>query len=227
MYFSQTLNLEISTPQPRLNQEFNILINVQEIRNEIFKSFENQVELVNDFLHISDPTLRFTVNPKKLGMSEIGPLNFTFNGKAYTTNKISFEVIGKLPDVTSGLWFRKVKINDTTFYILIDQNIPSVSKTIDSTANSWTRTMESKEKAVEFKYFPDTQFYPTDGLLKLSIGGSRSNSGKAYINGVSANYIYNFHLAKCVIKKNGTARITKDYFQNLPVDYKFEDIILE
>ena len=226
--FSQPLKLSISSPQPRLTQSFNITIDITPIKKEIFKQIGDGLNLIKEEWFDSDPSITYSVIPKKLGRTEIAPLQFVFNGKTYTTEKKSFEVVEDLPKVASGLWFRKVPIDDSTFYIILEQNIPAKRKTTDSSDGNFSNTfVPTIDNAVKFKEFPDVQFYPSKGLKGLHIGG-QSSKLLSYQNndGELISYFYNIQVAKCRIDKNVSIKLTNDYFLNLPTDYSFNNINL-
>lgn len=226
----KTLVLHISNPQPRLNQEFNIYIDIAEIKKEIFKPLDGKITLSEKVWNTGrDQQLTYSVTANKIGTNEIGPLQFDFNGKHYTTGAISYEVVEPLPRLASGIWFRKVKINDSTFYIIVEQHVPEKTITTKLSENSWrTSTEPLTDKVIEFNQFPDLQFYPTQNIIKAQTGSSYSESKSEYDNnGTLIKFRYNWHLGQFTIKKGSGAIITRAYFKNLPEDYQFEDIILQ
>src|SRR5437868_15092021 len=104
----QTIELTVSTPQPRLGEAFQISIDANALKANIFKSLIGQVGLSNELNGSNDHALTMNVNAVKIGENEIGPLEFYIDKTKYTTNKITYEVIDPLPETDNGLWFRKV-----------------------------------------------------------------------------------------------------------------------
>lgn len=125
--YSQTLELNISTPQPRLGESFSISANIDTIAKYVFGGLSNKFT-VSTYTTASSETSKIGISliAKKPGRNEVGPLVLTINGKKYLTNKLTFNVVDSLPYVNKGLWIRQVHVDDTTSYIIIEQRIPSM-----------------------------------------------------------------------------------------------------
>lgn len=219
----QTIELTISTPQPRLKETFQITLDINHLRANIFRSLLGKVQLSNDISTTDNGQLIMNVNAIKKGKNEIGPLEFFVDKTKYTTNKITFEVIDPLPNTDKGLWFRKVMTSATTFCIIIEQRIPANSKTTKKSDNSITFTTEPEySEIVKFK-----DNYSIDGLSGLN-SNSSTNFSSVTINGQDRQFmnsysVYYFNIVDSKAKIN----ITKDKFQNIPDDYRFEDIFIQ
>jgi hypothetical protein len=220
---SQHLPLKISTPQPRINEPFDISIDISELKKEIFKSLDST--LLPDSSDTYN-TIYYRVTPLKLGKSKIASFQFEINNKQYIANEIDYEVVDGLPDVDKGIWFRKVMIDDSTFYIIEEEHTPEkikVSATSKDQNNVSTTEIsyEPIEKEIEFSdiiQFMDTTF------ITLSIGEGYSED--RYVKGKEDDYYkYDLRYAKFKINsKKKRLKITKDYFSNLPEGYIFKDI---
>lgn len=219
----QTIELTISTPQPRLEETFQISLDINHLRANIFKSLAGKVQLSNDISTTDNGQLTMNVNAIKKGKNEIGPLEFFVDKTKYTTNKITFEVINPLPNVEKGVWFRKVMTSDTTFCIIIEQRIPANSKTTKKSDNSITFTTEPEYKnIVKFK-----DSYSIEGVSGRN-SHSSTNFSSVTINGEDRQFMYGYSVYYFNIEDRKTKiKITKDKFQNIPDDYKFEDIIIQ
>lgn len=219
----QMIQLTVSTPQPRLNETFQISLDINHLRINIFKSLAGKVQLSNDIHTTSDGELTMNVTAIKKGANEIGPLEFFLDKTKYTTNKITFDVIDALPDTDKGVWFRKVMTSDTSFCIIIEQRIPANNRKTKESDNSITYTTEPEYN--EIIKFKDT--YSINGL-----GGSNSHSatnfGSVTINGEDRPFMYSYSVYYFTIEdRKNKIKITKDKFENIPKDYKFEDIIIQ
>ena len=219
----QTIELIISTPQPRLNETFQISLDINHLRANIFKSLIGKVQLSNDISTTNNGELILNVNAIKKGGNEIGPLEFYLDKTKYTTNKITFEVIDPLPNTDKGIWFRKVMTSDTTFCIIIEQRIPANNKTTRKSDNSITITTEPEY--MDIVKFKDS--YSIDG-----VGGRNSHSSTNFssvtINGEDRQFMYGYSVYYFTIEdRKAKIKITKDKLQNIPGDYRFEDIVIQ
>jgi hypothetical protein len=219
----QTIELTISTPQPRLKETFQISLDINHLRANIFKSLAGKVQLSNDVSTTDNGDLTMNVNAVKKGKNEIGPLEFYLDKTKYTTNKIAFEVIDALPNTDKGIWFRKVMTSDTSFCIIIEQRIPANSKTTKKSDNSITFTTEPEY--TDILKFKDT--YSIEGLSGRN-SHSATNFSSVTINGEDRQFMYGYSVYYFTIEdRKAKIKITKDKFQNVPDDYKFEDIVVQ
>ena len=220
----QTLELTISTPQPRLKEKFQISLDINYLRAHIFKSAIGKIQLADEFGIQDNDKMILNVNALKKGKHEIGPLQFTVNGTKYSTNKITYEVVDQLPNVDKGLWFRKVNTSDTTFCIIIEQRIPAKNKKTITAENSFTLTTEPEDNQIaKFKTsYSIPGLSGGDGNSYMDFGSIYDANGdlKQFLVGYS---IYYFIILDKAIK----IKITKDKFENLPTDYKFEEIVVQ
>ena len=219
----QTIKLVVSTPQPRMGETFQITLDVRHLRANIFRSLAGKVRLAEQISGGSnDDQLVMNVTPVKKGKNEVGPLTFTLDKTKYTTNKISFDVIDALPNTDEGLWFRKVMLDDSNFCIIIEQRIPATEKRVDTGNRIELSTVPKSPDIVKFK-----DSYSVNGL-----NGGNSQSSTNYssvtINGQDRQFMYGYSIYYfSIADKKGSIRITKDKFENLPNDYKFEDIVVQ
>jgi hypothetical protein len=219
----QTIELTISTPQPRLMETFQISLDINHLRANIFKSLAGKVQLSNEINTTDNGNLVMNVNAIKKGKNEIGPLEFYLNKTKYTTNKLIFEVIDPLPNTDKGVWFRKVVTSDTSFCIIIEQRIPANSKTSYKSNNSISFTTEPEYN--DILKFKDS--YSIEGLSGLN-SHSETKFSTVTIKGEDRQFMYSYSVYYFVIEdRKAKIKITKDKFQNMPNDYLFEDIIVQ
>lgn len=220
---TQTLNLSISNPQPRIGDEFEVTLDIKTLKSEIFKSIADKVKIVSEYIAGENSQMKIEVTALKKGINELGPLTLSLNGVSYTTNKISYEVVDALPNVDKGLWFRKVKKSDSTFCILIEQRIPANEKTTYTSENSTSVTTEPETKDyVKFKESYSITGLSSDGSSTYTDFSSVKMGGqsKRYMRCFS---VYNF----AIVDRTHKITITKDFFDNLPNTYTFQEIHLE
>lgn len=218
----QILELSISTPQPRLKETFQISLDNNHLRANIFKSLAGKVQLSNDIASTDYRHLIMNVTALKRGKNEIGPLEFYVNKTKYTTNKLTYEVVEALPNTDRGLWFRKVMTSDSTFCVIIEQRIPANGKTTKSD-NSTTFTTEPEYNEI-------AKFRISYSIGGVSGGNSHSNSNfsSIKIDGEDRPYMYGYSVYYFnITDRKARIKITKDKFENIPSDYKFEDIIIQ
>jgi hypothetical protein len=220
----KTLKLKISTPQPRFKEKFQITLDIGYVRAHIFKSAFKQLQFAEDVGNTDQNLMILDVNAITKGKNEIGPLQFMINGTQYTTNKIQYEVIDALPETDKGLWFRKVTTSDSTFCIIIEQRIPAsnrVTKVSAKETKYWTEPLT--ENIARFKFS-----YSIDGLDGHD-AASYTDYGYFYNGkGEEIKYMFSHSINYFeIIDRKKKIVITKDKFDNLPKDFKFENIVIQ
>lgn len=218
----RTLKLTVSTPQPRLGENFKITLDENYLRAHIFRSALGKIRLSEDIGQSNDDEMVLNVNALIKGKNVIGPLEFTINGTKYNTNKIEYEVIDPLPNVDKGVWIRKVNLSDSTFCIIIEQRIPAKPKTtVNGNSTSYT---------TEAEYTTILKFKDTYSVKGLSGINSYSNSDYGILTNdkgeekqfLKAYSVYYFNIED----KTSKIVITKDKFDNIPAGYNFQDIVV-
>ena len=113
--------------------------------------------------------------------------------------------------------------SDTTFCIIIEQRIPANSKTTKNSLNSITITTDpAYPDIIKFK-----DSYSIDGVSSPN-SHSNTNFSSVTINGEDRQFMYGYSVYYFNIEdRKAKIKITKDKFQNLPGDYKFEDIVIQ
>ncbi|HTB53003.1 MAG TPA: BatD family protein [Ferruginibacter sp.] len=232
---NRPLEVDMSSPQPRINDPFDItiyfndLVDIRELENKLSQSLDsNSIKITDDDYANYVNSFTFTVTPTKLGKAKIAPFDFDYNGKKHTSNEINYEVIGELPKTDSGVWIRKVKASDSSFYIIVEQHSPATTKAQTSNASGdniiTNYTIEDTGgKAIAFS----TLCSAGDPSFAITVGPSRTDY-RSY--SVPGNDDVQYRNSICYalfqkIKRNAKGlKITKKYFDNLPTGYKFTDI---
>lgn len=222
--YSQTLNLSISDPQPRLGQGFTITINIDTVNQTMFHFLSDRfkVSLAKDQCSTT-PEMSVSLEATKTGRNEIGPLTIEFNGTKYTTNKIAFDVVDSLPAVNKGYWIRKIKVDDTTVLILTEQRIPALTY-YDHTDNSITMSTKTNDDEKEAEL---TWMEADIANAKVEMQGGHSEMQSIYLPSKELKFKYCYWLYKItVIDPTKTVILHQGDFTNLPDYYKFQNIIV-
>lgn len=220
--FSQNLTLEISTPQPRLGEDFSLTIGADSIAKNTFSFLSGKFNISNYVSSSNtESILGANMQATKLGHNNIAPITLNINGKQYTTNNLAFDVVDSLPAVNKGLWIRKVAINDTSAYIILEQRIPALTY-ITRGRNSINMSTKANEE--------DKEAGMTQDSIAVHFHGSRQDYRSVINNktGTKMNF-KNFFAIYRIIKtdKNKPMLITKSYFTSIPDYYIFQDIIIK
>lgn len=219
----QTLELAISTPQPRMNQNFTLSLDINHIRANIFQSLIGKVEAPTG-VHTVDYSdfLTLTVTPAKKGHEEIGPLVFTINNTKYTTTKISYDVVDALPNTDNGVWIRKVDLEKNKFCIIIEQRIPATDVT---TTNGDNIRIDKQPQNSGIMKFKDS--YSIPGLSNPNASSS-TDYGSVQIGGETRQFLYSWAIHYFTINESkAKINITRDQFENVPAGYQFNDIVIQ
>lgn len=217
---SQTLHLEISTPQPRVGEDFTIMVNIDTVAKDVFSGLAGKFTVSSYSFGNASSMIGANLNASKTGKNVIGPLTLNINGKKYLTDKLTFDVVDSLPAVNKGLWIRQLPLNDTTTYIIIEQRIPALNYlTHDSTSISMTAKTSIDDKKAEMVQDSVVSFHGSTENQKLSPDIKPGESLNFYQN--------DFAMYEVKHAKNKPLILTKDYFTNLPSYYKFEDIVIK
>jgi hypothetical protein len=218
----QKLELTISTPQPRLKETFQITLDLKPLKSNIIKAMAGKVQLANEDSRTDKGQLVMDVTALEQGKNEIGPLYFSIDSSIYTTNKITFEVIEPIPNTDNGLWFRKVMTSDSSFCIIIEQRIPTNAKTTKQNSSITITYKPETEKLVEFK-----DNYLVEGT-KRGNRYSSTNFSSTKIDGEYKKFMCGFGVYHFfIVDKEAKIKITKHAFDDIPEDYKFENIVIK
>ncbi|WP_426670081.1 hypothetical protein ACPPVU_02320 [Mucilaginibacter sp. McL0603] len=220
--YSQTLELHLSLPQPRLGQSFYLSFSSDTISKQIFNLAPGKFK-INSYIALTGQETSFSVQIEalKVGPNEIGPLTFNFNGNTYKTDIIKFIVADSLPNVNKGIWIRKVPIDDTTVYIMIDQRIPTHNRITQKDSNTISMSAEvnddEKEAGLKSEDIENA---------KIENWGSSSETSPDFTGkGLSHASFYKCYKVT-IIDKSKPLVLVKQTFNNLPDYYKFKNITI-
>ena len=219
--FSQTLTLEMSNPAPRAGEYFTLSVSTDSLPKAIFGSISRKDFSIYSF-GVKDSQQQYFCTEMKAtstGKKTLGPFSINLNGKKYTTNKLNFMVDDSLPEIPEGLWIRKAIVDDTTFYIVIEQRIPALRYNTRKDNEITTNVKEGIDAvATELK---------DDSISNVSGAGSSSSSYNSLHFDGKPEFMYHSHIYKLIITdKSKRIILTKDDFKGLPNYYKFKDIVI-
>jgi len=135
------LKIEIDNPEPRVGQSVTFSINVDFLTDYFKNEFGKSIEFTRStsiFGMQSDDFVR-VIKFKETKKYEIGPFNFEFNGKKYTTEIIEVNVLPQLP-MENGLWLRKTEF-DGQQYLILEQLISNESDQTDNQNGGYSYTI--------------------------------------------------------------------------------------
>ncbi len=212
---AQTQNVEIfiNNPQPRINQEFELIINVEHLAKFVDDILPSEIIPKGKFTR--DQYTR-VLEAKDTGSITIGPINFTFNDENYTSNKIEFNVIGKLK-MEEGIWLRHI-LHDKKEYVIIEQRIFSDGLKV---YNSETMKMEWDSNA---RYASFKQNIGRDIRLVEKYSNRKVESKMG-------NSVFNYAITVYEVEKNdyfsGKFILKKKHLNDLPRKTELTPIIIK
>lgn len=217
---TQTIQLSISTPQPRLRETFQVKLDIEHLRANIFQSLADKVRISTGTTYgREDEQMIMQVTARKKGSFEIGPLEFTLDHTHYRTNKVVYEVVDALPDTDQGLWMRKVKMNDTAFCLILEQRIPARSRTEKKGNTITIASVPKYDQLAKLKTLPEQIG------MNTPLSSSNSSFASVEINGERREFMYGYAVYYFTLSDPAAkVVITKDNFENLPADYRFQNI---
>ncbi len=111
--FSQSLDIDLSNPLPRVGQEFEIDVDLNFIVDYIIENLDSSFLVNNTKFN----NLKIKLTAKDTGSYSIGPFVFEFNDTLFETNKLHLNINNAI-DTIEGLWIKKFKHNSYEFIIL-------------------------------------------------------------------------------------------------------------
>ena len=212
----EKLKIEIDNPEPRVGQSVKFSINVDFLTNYFKGKFGKNVDFTRTtsiFGFQSDDFERVIIF-EKAKKYKIGPFNFEFNGKKYSTEIITVNVLEKLP-LKNGLWLRLTK-NEGQQYLILEQLIGNESDKINNENGGYSHTVGGvKPKGKEFAELKKELI---EGIELSNHSSStytmKPENAELFDNGFS----YSMIKYKIKISENydGKYKISETDFENLP-----------
>ena len=221
------IKIEIDNPEPRVGQSVTFSINVDFLTSYFKKELGKNIDFTRSTSHFgfqSDDFERVIIfkKAKKYG---IGPFKFEFNGKEYTTNRITLKVLPKLP-IQNGLWLRLTEF-DGQKYLILEQFISNESNKTNNENGGYSHTIGGvKPKGKEFAELNEKL---TEGieLSNYSSSSNTVNPDNAGLFDVGFSYSIKKYKIKFDEKFNGKYTISIKDIKNLPNEFEIGKIKLK
>lgn len=223
----EKLNLTIDNPEPRVGQRVTFSIDINFLTDYFKKELGNNIEFTRSrpvFGGQSDNFDRVIVFEKSKKY-KIGPLDFKFNGKKYTTNSIEINVLPELP-MENGLWLRLTEF-DGQKYLILEQLIRNESNKTYNESGGISHTVGGvKPQGIEFALLNEE---PVNGITLSNY--SSSNSTIPSEDGDVFDVGFSYSIKK--YKINFDEQFTEAYvistrdIENLPENFDIGKIVLE
>ena len=212
----EKLKIEIDNPEPRVGQSVTFSINVDFLTDYFKKELEKNIDFTRStstFGMQSDDFERVIIF-KKAKKYKIGPFNFEFNGKKYSTETIEVNVVPKLP-MENGLWLRITELEGQQ-YLILEQLISNESNKTENGNGGYSHTIGGVRP--EGKEFAELNEDLTSGIV-LSNYSSATNTLKpegAKLFDVGFSYSIKRYKIKFDENFKGTYIISEKDISNLP-----------
>ena len=216
---STLIEVFMSNPQPRISEFTSINIKTSPLIDTIFNSLSEGDKNNVTKSYPNDLTIG-NVETSKIGKFKIGSLHFSMNNTNYYTKELNYEVIDSLPESDKGLWIRAIKIDDSTFCLIMEQRIPKIRNEVqDSLHPNLTLYDEILRRAT---------FAPSTTNLSSMRGEGASSFKNKLVRNVEKSFLESSYISFIrIVNRNEKITLTKDDFENIPKDYIFHNIIIE
>ncbi|WP_299157592.1 hypothetical protein [uncultured Tenacibaculum sp.] len=221
------LKIEIDNPEPRVGQSVTFSINVDFLTDYFKKELGKNIDLTrsSSIFGMQSDNFERVIIFEKAKKYEVGPFDFEFNGKKYTTEIIKVKVLPKLP-MENGLWLRTTE-SDGQQYLILEQLISNESNKTDNENGGYSHTIGGVKP--EGKEFAELNEELTKGV-ELSNYSSATNTLKPEGAGLfDTGFSYSIKKYKIKFEENfnGEYIITETDFKNLPEKFDIRKIELK
>lgn len=223
----EKLKIKIDNPEPRVGQSVTFSINDEFLTNYFEKELGENIEFTTSTSIFGIQTNDFerVIIFKKAKKYKIGPFNFEFNGKKYTTDVIEVNILPELP-MEEGLWLRLIEFEGKK-YLILEQLISNESDKSNKGNDGYSYTIGGVKP--EGKEFSKLEEQLTDGI-ELSNYSSRTttiNPDGTGLFDIGFSYSYNKYKINIDDDFEGEYIITEKDIQNLPKVFDLGKIILK
>lgn len=216
---STLIEFIFSNPQPRINENISLNIRTAILIDTIFNSLPPADQMNVSKSYPNDLSIGY-LKTDKIGKFKIGSMHFSMNGTNYYSKEMTYEVIDSLPETDKGLWIRAVKIDDSTFCLIIEQRIPKTGKEYYDSSKPNLVLYDVNLRNVAF-YSSNINLTPMKGEgLSFSNDKKVGNGKRSYFQSSYISFIR-------ILNRHVKITLTKDDFLNIPEDYIFQNIVIQ
>ena len=221
------LKIEIDNPEPRIGQGVTFSINIDFLTDYFKKELDKNIDFTRStsiFGNQSDDFERVIIF-KKAKKYDIGPFGFEFNGKKYTTEVITVNVLPKLP-MENGLWLRKTEFEGEQ-YLILEQLISNESNKTVEENGGYSHTIGGvKPEGIEFAELKEEL---TEGIELLKYSYSTNTLRPDDADLFEVGFSYSIQKYKIIFDDSydGEYMISENDIQNLPDTFDIDKIELK
>lgn len=217
------INIKISNPQPRVEDELTMTMEVDLMGDLLKSKLDKNIEIRRSYGLFSSKNITKTIAFTKEGTYSIGPFEFTFNGEKYTTNSVEVEVISKIPK-EEGVWLRYIRHEGEQF-IILEQLIANESDA-RQTENGFTQTIGGS--LPEDDSFAEINLELTSGLTLYNSGSATRTIQKEGADFMAPGFSYSRKKYKVQYDDSftGEYKFTSRNMKNLPKNVKIEEFVI-
>ncbi|WP_179319792.1 hypothetical protein [Winogradskyella helgolandensis] len=222
----QKLEIEIDNPEPRVGQKVTLSINMDFLNEYLKKELGKNINVTGSpsIFGMSSEDFQRIIIFDKAKTYNIGPFDFEFNGKKYTTDTMEVNVLPKLP-IENGLWLRQTEF-EGQHYLILEQLISNTSNKTENENGSYSHTIGGVMP--EGKEFAELNEDLTQGI-QLSNYSSATNSvtpDDGELFGVGFSYSIKKYKITFDEDYKGEYLISESDFNNLPTKFDIGNIKL-
>jgi len=223
----EKLNIDIDNPAPRVGQPVTFSINMDFLTDYFKKQIGKNVNFkgASSIFRIQSDDFERVIKFEKAKNYTIGPFNFEFNNKKYTTDVIEVTVSPELP-MQNGLWLRITEF-DGQKYLILEQLISNQSNKTQNENGGYTQTIGGI--LPEGKEFAELNKEVTQGILLNNYSSASNTITPDGGNPLDAGFSYSIKKYKITFDDtyNGEYTITEKNFKDLPEVFDIQNVKLK
>lgn len=223
LYSQDTIQLKLDNYCPRVDDNIELTFAFDFFEEIVTKQLAEDINIVegSSFSMEDENAFVRNISFSKSGKKTVGPFNFEFNGKAYTTDAITVDVGEKLP-FKEGVWVRMGISADGEKVIVLEQYVKTKTKTT-KTKNGFSTSTSSSLGDDDYAKIWDLNEPGLNIRFTSSHRSTRSEDGDIFSeNGMMysiSNYVVEFEDSF-----SGTFILKKKHYKNIPFGSKIKSI---
>lgn len=219
-----TLKLSINNPAPRLGEEVELSLSLDFLAKEIESQLNDGIDLLDSPSYSGGKKLLTKLVFSNVGVQQVGPFQFNFNGKEMLTDVLTVDVAEKLP-FEEGVWFRSVTDSKGDQFLIIEQYMNNESNyQKEELGFSYTvgGVLGEGKKYVEID---DTSKYGIEFDFKQSNSTTKREEGSDPFS-VGMSYSFKKYLIVFDDSFSGSFTLKKKHLKNVPKKTAIENIVI-